>query len=136
MKKKLLLIPLALLLAISLVAIGCPTPPPTTPTPSEPQVVTKTVEVEKEYRCLNPQGIQPAVEISALAPRLDTLDGKTIYVNQGEADPVIMPALWERVQKDYPNTNWKLIATSTFGPSAPEQEVLDTADAVIRGVSW
>jgi len=32
MKKKLLLIPLALLLAISLIAIGCPTPPPTTPT--------------------------------------------------------------------------------------------------------
>jgi len=34
MRKKLLLIPLALLLAISLVAIGCPTPPPTTTAPT------------------------------------------------------------------------------------------------------
>ena len=43
MNKKLLLIPLALLLAISLVAIGCPTPtpttaPPTTAPPTEPPV--------------------------------------------------------------------------------------------------
>ena len=40
MKKKILLIPLALLLVISLVAIGCPAPEPPPPTPPAPRVPT------------------------------------------------------------------------------------------------
>jgi branched-chain amino acid transport system substrate-binding protein len=43
MKKKLLLIPLALLLAISLIAIGCPAPTPEEPTPPVPEVKTLPV---------------------------------------------------------------------------------------------
>ena len=91
---------------------------------------------DKSYNYLDPRGIQPPVQLSSLAKRLTTFDGMTMYVNQGEADPIIMPALWERVQKDYPKANWKYIQTSSFGPSAPEQEVKDTADAVIRGIAW
>ncbi len=98
--------------------------------------VSLTSAKEKSFACLSPIGIQPPVQISPLAPRLDKFDGKTIYVNQGEADPVIMPALWERVQKDFPKTTWKYIATSSFGPASPEQEVRDTADAVLRGIAW
>jgi len=48
MKKKILLIPVALLLAISLVAIGCPTPPPeeeVPPPPPEEEVLPPEEEV-------------------------------------------------------------------------------------------
>ena len=74
--------------------------------------------------------------IVSLAARLDSIKGKVIYVNQGEADQVIMPALWDRLNKDYPDTTWKLIASSSFGPAAPEDEVKQTAKAVIRGNAW
>jgi branched-chain amino acid transport system substrate-binding protein len=48
-KKKVLLIPLALLLAISLVAVGCPTPTPPTPTPT-PTPTPPAPEIPKEIR--------------------------------------------------------------------------------------
>ena len=32
------------------------------------------------YKCLNPVGIQEPIEVKPLAPRLDTIQGKTIYV--------------------------------------------------------
>ena len=32
------------------------------------------------YKCLNPVGIQGPIEVKSLAPRLDTIEGKTIYV--------------------------------------------------------
>jgi hypothetical protein len=76
------------------------------------------------------------VDVKPLAERLDTFDGKTMYVNQGEADPIIMPALWERVQKDFTKTDWTYISTSGFGPTTPEAAVLAAADAVIRGNAW
>ena len=125
MKKKNLIVFLAsTLLVLVLVATGCTVNAATAPTK------------EKSFACLSPLGIQPPVQISPLAARLDTLDGKVIYVNQGEADPIIMPALWERVQKDYPKTTWKYIASSSFGPAAPEDEVKTTAKAVLRGIAW
>ncbi len=138
-------------LGIVLAVTACTQPtspvvPVVTPTPAQtaattvpapaPATVTQIVEKDKVYNCLSPQGIQPSVEIKPLAARLDTLDGKVVYVNQGEADPIIMPALWERVKKDYPKTNWKYIATSSFGPSSLEAEVTASAKAVIRGIAW
>ena len=38
---------------------------------------------EKTYKCLNPVGIHTPVDLSPLAPRLDKLDGKTIFVSIG-----------------------------------------------------
>ena len=60
------------------------------------------VEVEKTFKCLNPQGEYMPVETIGLSERLDTLDDKTIYICQGEADPVIMPALYKMLQETYP----------------------------------
>jgi hypothetical protein len=137
------------LVVLSFVVFGCQAPqttpqvttnpvstPTTTASVATTTTVTQTVEVDRKYNWLSPQGVQLPVQVSGLAPRLTTFDGLTIYVNQGEADPIIMPALWERVQKDYPKTTWKYIATSSFGPNTPETEVLETAKAVIRGISW
>jgi hypothetical protein len=114
----------------------------TTPKAATPSPTSTTVEVEKKYNVLNPTGIFKPVQTQGLAPRLDTLDGKTIWVNGGEADPVIWPALIERLRKDYTKTTFVYIVVSTYGPSTPEDEVLGKvegkkkADAVIRGNGW
>lgn len=75
--------------------------------------------------------------IKGLATRPTSLTGLTLYVDQGEADPIIMPALWERVQKDLSQATWKYIATSGFGPTTPEGDVIAQANGgVIRGNAW
>ena len=57
------------------------------------------------YKCLNPVGMQPPVKQSALAPRLDTLDGKTIHLSIcGEMD--IWVPLEKKLKADYPNINF------------------------------
>ncbi len=37
-------------------------------------------EKDKTYKCLNPVGNQEPVDLYALAPRLDKLDGKTVHL--------------------------------------------------------
>ena len=45
---------------------------------------------ERVYKCLNPVGIEVPVDIVPLAPRLDTLDGKEIWISiTGEPDITI-----------------------------------------------
>jgi hypothetical protein len=133
--KKLAMLAGIVALIFVMVTLACNPAPGTTPT-TKPTGSTPSGAVDTKFNCLSPVGIQPPVTIVSLAARLDTIKGKVIYVNQGEADPVIMPALWERVQKDYPDTTWKLIASSSFGPASPEDEVKQNAKAVIRGVAW
>ena len=85
---------------------------------------------------LNPRGLPSNVEVQGLAPRLETIVGKTIYVVVCEAGPQTGPVLFNYLQQNYPDTNWKHIQYDGFGPSAPDQEVKDNADAVIGGQSW
>jgi hypothetical protein len=57
---------------------------------------------------LNPRGIQPPIRLIPMAPRLDTLDGKTIYVVDTKY-PLTKPFVQEvyNVLKErYPKTNW------------------------------
>ena len=72
-----------------------------------------------------------------MSPRIDSIAGKTIYVIQGEADPVIMPALAEELLKKYPNTTWVYYnPVASFGSSTPDDTTKAAADAVIRGIGW
>ena len=138
-KKRFIVLLASIGLILVLVLSGCTAPE------AEPEIIEKTVtetvekvvEVEKEYRCLNPEANFIPVETSALSPRLDTMDGKTVYIIQGEADPVIMPALAERLPHDYPNTTFVYYnPTSSFGSSSPDDTVVAEADAVVRGIGW
>jgi hypothetical protein len=113
-------------IATQLAPVSTPT---TTPT-------TTVVEVEKKYNCLNPQGDFIPVQTVGLAPRLDTLDNKTIWVCQTEADPVIMPALWDRLQKEYTKTTWKRTITSSTSPLRLTAEEQKTAQGLIVGNGW
>ncbi len=87
------------------------------------------------YKCLNPVGIQPPVQVSPLAPRLDTLDNKEIYFSIcGEPDITI--PLEKKLKTDYPNVNWKIKKTYGIDPIRLSDEEKKTTDAVIQGVSW
>ena len=93
------------------------------------------VEKDRVYKCLNPVGIQHPVDTFPLAPRLDTLDGKEIYLSiTGEPDITI--PLEKRLKTDYPDVNWKTKKSYTPSPVPLTEEEMKTADALIRGVVW
>ena len=90
---------------------------------------------EKVYKCLNPVGIQEPIETFALAPRLKTIDGKTIYISIcGEPDITI--PLEKRLKGDYPNVNWQVKRSYMTHPIQLSEEEMKTTDALIQGVAW
>ena len=92
-------------------------------------------EKDRVYKCLSPVGFQVPVEISPLAPRLNTLDGKEIWFSiSGEPDITI--AMEKRLKTDYPDVNWKVKKTYSTNPIPLSDEEMKTADGLIQGVSW
>lgn len=66
------------------------------------------IEEEKKITVLNPLGQPPGLKLEPMAPRLDTLDGKTIYVVDVKF-PASKPFGEELVKvltEQYPKTNW------------------------------
>jgi hypothetical protein len=93
------------------------------------------VEQDKVYRCLNPVGISLPVETFPLAPRLDTLEGKTIYLSiTGEPDITI--PLEKRLKSDYPQVNWKNKKTYSITPVTLSEEEMKDCDGLIQAVCW
>ncbi len=96
---------------------------------------------EKKYRCLNPVGIQDPMEQYPLAPRLDKLEGKTIYfsVGAGGEQDILIP-LTKQLPIKYPQVKWQITYAAEHktvaGSSALSEEQMKTADALIRGVVW
>jgi hypothetical protein len=89
----------------------------------------------KTYKCLNPVGIQEPVDLYPLAPRLDTLNGKTIHLSIcGEPDITI--PLEKRLKGDFPDVNWTVKKTYTIVPIELTEEEQKTTDGVILGVCW
>jgi hypothetical protein len=87
------------------------------------------------YKCLNPIGTQEPVEQTALAPRLKTIEGKTIHLSIcGEPDITI--PLEKRLKSDYPDTNWTVKKTYNINPIRLSEEERKTTDGVILGVCW
>jgi hypothetical protein len=84
---------------------------------------------------LNPAGVYVAVQTIGLAPRIDSLAGKTVLYYQSEANPVMMPIIFDRLKKDYPTSTFNIIVTEAWGPTAPGDEIKGI-QAMIRGVSW
>ena len=92
-------------------------------------------EKDTVYKCLNPTGTQMPVKTSSLAPRLDSLDGKTIHMSIcGEAD--IWVPLEKKLKADYPNINWTVKKRYHIVPMELSEEERKTTDAVILGVCW
>jgi len=61
---------------------------------------------EAKVTVVNPRGTPPPIRLVPMAPRLDTLDGKTIYViNIGFGD-TFLPEVQKVMAEKYPKTNW------------------------------
>ncbi len=89
----------------------------------------------KMYKCLNPTGVQMPSKQYPLAPRLDTIDGKTIHMCIcGEPDITI--PMSRNVPAEYPKVNWTLKKTYGIDPNRMSAEEIKTTDAVILGVCW
>ena len=151
LKRKKIVVLFAVLITIASVLLsgcaGSTTQPPaqtTTPTGTTatnapapaPVTVTSTVEVDKKYNVLSPRGVQLPVQISPLAARLTTFDGKDMWVTQAEADAVIMPALYDRLVKEYPKAIWHKTESAARGPKQLTADEQKTAAAVIQGIAW
>ncbi len=92
-------------------------------------------EQDKKYRCLNPVGISIPVETFPLAPRLNSLDGKTIYLSiTGEPDITI--PLEKGLKAEFPNINWKTKKTYTISPVEMSEEEMKECDGLIQAVCW
>ncbi len=93
---------------------------------------------EPVYEFLNPKGNPGPIQVRGLAPRLDTIKGKTIYVVVCEAGPQTGPFLYQYLKDHYPDTNWVRVQHNGFGPADPatDGKVLKEAKAVIGGQSW
>jgi len=85
--------------------------------------------ISKTYKCLNPVGIQEAVQLSPLSNRLDRLDGKRILFSIGGAgDPDVTLAMTKELPRRYPGVKW------TFKPGQMTEEEVKSHDAMIRAV--
>jgi len=86
---------------------------------------------------LNPMGTPPPIQAKEMAPRLDTLDGKTIYfVNTGYiGTDRLMDVMIDWFKENYPNTN---IAMGRGGMTSISEEVraeiAEKGDAAIIGL--
>jgi hypothetical protein len=93
------------------------------------------IEQDKVYKCLNPVGLSIPVQTFPLAPRLNTLDGKTIYLSiTGEPDITI--PLEKRLRSSLPNINWKTKKTYSVDPVQMTDEEMETCDGLIQAVCW
>jgi hypothetical protein len=92
-------------------------------------------EKGKVYKCLNPVGMEMPVKTYPLAPRLDTVEGKTIYFSiTGEPDITI--AMEKKLRSDYPNINIKIKKTYGITPVPLTDEEMKTADGLIQAICW
>ena len=90
---------------------------------------------DRVYKYLNPTGIREGVDTFPLAPRLRSLDGKTIYISMsGEAETLI--ALQKRLKNEYPNVSWKEKVNRGPAPNVITDEEMKTTDGMIQGVAY
>ena len=88
---------------------------------------------------LNPMGTPPAIQAKQMAPRLDTLDGKTIYfVNTGYiGTDRLMDVMSDWFKTNYPKTNI-VIKRSSGGMTGVDKalwaEIGEKGDAAIIGL--
>jgi hypothetical protein len=61
---------------------------------------------EAKVTVVNPRGTPPPIRLVPMAPRLDTLEGKTIYViNIGFGD-TFLPEVQKVMAEKFPKTTW------------------------------
>jgi hypothetical protein len=96
--------------------------------------------VEQKITVLSPMGQPPALKIMPLAPRLNTLDGKTVYlVNDGYLSTDILLGemqAWFKANMPKVNTVYRVKGGMGFTAEDPKlwAEIKEKADAVVMGM--
>lgn len=107
--------------------------------PGEVQGVQKEAEVKLTnaenpvLTVLNPLGTPPPIKLKAMAPRLDTLEGKTIYVdNNGyPGTSILLPELIAVMKEKFPNTKFIYNAKPAGSIRPAQGSAVEEADALI-----
>jgi hypothetical protein len=94
---------------------------------------------ETKITVLNPLGVAPPIKLKPMAPRLNTLDGKAIYLidNGYLGSDNLLKEMIVWLEKEYPRTNFVFKRLGPGTGSGSQQllaEVKENADAVIMGV--
>ena len=95
---------------------------------------------EQKITVLSPIGIPPDIQLKPMAPRLDTLDGKTVYlVNDGYLGTDILLGemqAWFKANMPEVNTIYKVKGGGGFTAEDPAlwAEIEEKADAVVMGM--
>jgi hypothetical protein len=96
--------------------------------------------VDQKITVLSPMGIPPAIELKPMAPRLDTLDGKTVYlVNDGYlSTDILLGEMQAWFEANMPKVNivYKVKGGGGFTAEDPAlwDEIKEKADAVVMGM--
>ena len=61
---------------------------------------------EAKITVLNPLGVAPPIRLVPMAPRLDSLDGKTVYIINIGMGNTFLPGTQKVLSERYPKTNW------------------------------
>jgi hypothetical protein len=97
-------------------------------------------DVEQKITVLSPIGIPPEIHLKPMAPRLDTLEGKTVYlVNDGYLGTDILLGemqAWFRANMPEVNTVYEVKGGGGFTAEDPAlwAEIKEKADAVVMGM--
>ena len=101
------------------------------------QVNAEPAVSEGKITVLNPMGTPPPIQTKQMAPRLDTLEGKTIYfVNTGYiGTDRLMDVMVDWFKENYPKTNIAM-ARGSMTNISPEvmAEIGEKGDAAIIGL--
>ncbi len=95
---------------------------------------------EQKITVLSPIGIPPEIQLKPMAPRLETLDGKTVYlVNDGYLGTDLLLGemqAWFKANMPKVNVVYKVKGGGGFAAEDPElwAEIKEKADAVIMGM--
>ncbi len=110
------------------------------PTQSNQAQAQGKAAVEQKITVLSPRGTPPPIILKSLAPRLDTLDGKTVYlVNDGYVGTDILLGemqAWFKANMPKVNTVYKRKGGGGFTAEDPAlwEEIKEKADAVVMGM--
>ncbi|NLA75922.1 MAG: hypothetical protein GX846_10715 [Deltaproteobacteria bacterium] len=102
-----------------------------------PAAVQAATEKEPVITVLNPLGTPPPIETKQMAPRLATLDGKTIYlINTGFPNSGrLLEEIGNWFKTNYPKANMVMSRAGMDNiPPNVMSEIKEKADAVILGV--
>jgi hypothetical protein len=105
-----------------------------------PPIEAQGQDSERQITVLSPRGQPPAIQLKQMAPRLDALDGKTVYlVNDGYlGTDILLGEMQAWFKKNMPGvtTVYKRMAGGGFTAEDPAlwAEIKEKADAVIMGM--